>query len=73
MKQILILIRYSGQKNLNLHYSFFDNLLIVDNSINNQVYQNILQIEKGHPILMTEKLPDYFGRRLPEIDKLIKD
>jgi len=57
----------AGYKNLNLHFAFFDNILIVDNSTNNQVYSNILQIENGHPVLMTDSLPDYFPRRLPEI------
>ena len=61
----------AGYKNLNLHFAFFDNLLIVDNSINNQVYSNLLQIENGHAVLMTDELPDYFPRRIPEIYNLI--
>ena len=57
----------AGYKNLNAHYSFFDNILIVDNSKQGDVYTNILQIKKGKPFLMTEQFPDYFSRRFPDI------
>jgi hypothetical protein len=33
---------------------------------------NLLQIEKGEIVLMTEKIPDYFKLRLPDIYKIIK-
>ena len=61
----------AGYKNLNLHFSFFDNILIVDNSVQNAVYTNILQIEKGEVVLMTEQIPEYFNHRLPDIFKFI--
>jgi len=61
----------AGYKNVNLHYRFFDNLLFVDNSKQNDVYTNLLQIEKGELVLMTKSLPDYFKHRLPNIYQLI--
>src|SRR3972149_2628175 len=63
----------AGYKNINEHYSFFDNILFVDNSIPNDIYTNILQIERGEIVLMTDKLPEYFSRRLPKIYELIKN
>lgn len=62
----------AGYKNVNIHYSFFDNLLLLDNSITNEVYSNILQIENGVIELMIDKLPDYFERRFPSIYDSIK-
>jgi len=62
----------AGYKNINKYYSFFDNLLLVDNSTKNKTYTNILQIEKGVIELMTDKLPDYFERRFPDIYAEIK-
>jgi len=61
----------AGYKNLNLHFRFFDNILIVDNSKRIKVYDNILQIEKGEVVLMTENVPVYLEHRLPDIYKLI--
>lgn len=61
----------AGYKNLNLHFRFFDNILIVDNSKLIKVYDNILQIEKGEVVLMTENVPVYLEHRLPDIYKLI--
>lgn len=63
----------AGYMNLNLHFRFFDNILIVDNSKQNDVYTNILQIENDEIVLMTDIVPDYFGHRLPEIYKLIRN
>jgi predicted ABC-type ATPase len=57
----------AGYENLNAHYSFFDNILIVDNSKQGEVYTNLLQIKKGKLIVMTDRLPDYFSRRFPDI------
>lgn len=62
----------AGYKNINKHYTFFDNILIVDNSIQNKTYSNILQIENGIIELMTENLPSYFKRRFPDIHAQIK-
>lgn len=62
----------AGYKNLNACFSFFDNILIVDNSESNTVYKNILQIENGKPILMSDYLPLYFKHRLPKIYNTIK-
>lgn len=61
----------AGYKNLNLHFQFFDNILFVDNSNQNELYTNLLQIEKGECILMTDNLPNYFKNRLPDIYKFI--
>jgi predicted ABC-type ATPase len=62
----------AGYKNVNLHFQFFDNILFVDNSKQNDIYTNLFQIEKGEIVLMTEKIPEYFKHRLPDIFKLIK-
>jgi predicted ABC-type ATPase len=62
----------AGYKNMNRYYSFFDNVLIVDNSVNNSVYSNILQIENGVVELMTNRLPEYFERRFPGIFEMIR-
>ena len=61
----------AGYKNLNLHFGFFDNILIVDNSKPEMLFENILQIENGEFELMTENVPEYLKRRLPDIYKLI--
>lgn len=61
----------AGYKNVNKYYSFFDNLLLVDNSTTNDIYSNILQIEDGFIELMTNQIPDYFERRFPSIYELI--
>jgi predicted ABC-type ATPase len=63
----------AGYKNLNEFYQFFDNILIVDNSKHNEVYTNILEIKNGILTIMTEPLPDYFERRLPNIYTLVKN
>lgn len=60
-----------GYKNLNLHFQFFDNILIVDNSKQNDVYTNLLQIESGEVILMVNRLPLYFQNRFPDIYTMI--
>jgi predicted ABC-type ATPase len=62
----------AGYKNANLHFRFFDNILFVDNSKENDIYTNLLQIEKGNIFLMSDRVPDYFSHRLPEIYRLIK-
>ncbi len=61
-----------GYKNVNIHFKFFDNVLFVDNSKQNDVYTNLVQIENGEIFIMTEKLPEYFEHRLPDIYKLMK-
>lgn len=63
----------AGYKNVNLHFNFFDNILFVDNSKQNDVYSNILQIEKGEAELMIDNIPEYFKHRLPAIYKLVKE
>lgn len=60
----------TGYKNVNLHFRFFDNVLFVDNSKQNEVYTNILQIEKGEIVIM-DAIPDYFKHRLPDVWLLI--
>lgn len=37
----------------------------------NDIYTNLLQIEKGEIVLMTDNIPDYFKHRLPDIYGLI--
>ncbi len=61
----------AGYKNTNIHFRFFDNILFVDNSKQNDVYTNMLQIEKGEVVLMADTIPDYFKHRLPDIYQLI--
>lgn len=62
----------AGYKNLNLHFRLFDNLLFVDNSIQNEVYTNILQIQGNEIDILSEDLPKYFERRFPDIFALVK-
>lgn len=62
----------AGYKNVNIFFSFFDNVLFVDNSKQNDIYTNLLQIEKGEVIYMTEKIPEYFDHRLPDVKEFIK-
>lgn len=63
----------AGYKNFNTYYNLFDNILIIDNSKQKDVYTNILQIEQGEIVLMTDKIPEYFKHRLPDIYNLIKN
>lgn len=60
-----------GYKNFNEHYTFFDRVLIVDNSRHKEIYTNILQINKDIVELMDTKVPNYFQHRLPRLYKLI--
>jgi predicted ABC-type ATPase len=62
----------AGYKNFNKFYKIFDNILVVDNSRQKDVYTNILQIEQGEINLMSEKIPEYLKHRLPDIYNLIK-
>ena len=62
----------AGYKNVNLHFDFFDNVLFIDNSSQNEIYRNLVQIESTEVVLMTNELPNYFESRLPRIYKLIK-
>lgn len=62
----------AGYRNLNAHYAFFDNVLIVDNSKQNKVYTNILQIEEGKLVPMTGEFPVYLKHRIPDIFALIE-
>lgn len=61
----------AGYKNINIHFHFFDNILFVDNSTQNDIYTNILQIKKREIFLMSDKLPNYFKHRLPKIYKTV--
>lgn len=63
----------AGYKNINMFYKFFDKILIVDNSKQNEVYTNLLQIEFGRIVFKNKIIPDYFKHRLPDIYKLIQD
>lgn len=62
----------AGYRNLNKHYQFFDKLLLVDNSIENDVYTNILQMENGKIELLTSKVPTYLNKRTPDLFELIE-
>ncbi|MFT4681766.1 MAG: putative ABC-type ATPase [Granulosicoccus sp.] len=61
----------AGYKNANLHYHFFDNILVVDNSTTNQIYTNLLQVEGKEITLMVRNLPSWFERRFPGIVKML--
>lgn len=61
----------TGYKNVNRYFSFFDNILFVDNSKQNEIYTNLFQIEKGEIILMTDSFPEYIKHRLPAIYELV--
>jgi len=61
----------AGYKNVNLHFRYFDNVLFIDNSKQNDLYTNLLQIEKGEVVLMTERVPEYFEYRLPDVFRFI--
>lgn len=62
-----------GYKNLNNHFDFFDNILIVDNSIQNKIYTNLIQTYDGEIFRICENLPDYIETRLPNIYELINN
>lgn len=62
----------AGYKNINKYYMFFDKILIVDNSVNNIVYTNILQIVNNKVEMLSKYLPNYFQRRFPDIYKMVK-
>lgn len=57
----------AGYRNLNMYFQEFDNILLVDNSNDGKVYQNLLLIKKQKYQLMTNKLPNYLEHRLPDI------
>jgi predicted ABC-type ATPase len=61
----------AGYKNADTYFRFFDNLLFVDNSKQNALYTNLLQIEEGTITLITDKLPEYFCHRLPLLYQFI--
>lgn len=60
-----------GYKNVNLFFREFDNILFVDNSVNNEIYINLLQILNNDVYIMTEVLPEYFEHRLPDVYRFI--
>lgn len=67
-----------GYKNLNLHFSFFDYVLLVDNSSENEYISRLFELEKVDSDSFTlrlfrDKLPEYAKRRFPEIFNLIID
>ena len=57
----------AGYRNANLHFRFFDSVLFVDNSNQNDIYTNLLQLEKGEIVLMSDAIPYYFEHRLPDV------
>jgi predicted ABC-type ATPase len=61
----------AGYENVNLHFEFFDRILFVDNSKQNDVYTNLLQIEQKEFVLFTNSIPNYFEHRLPNIYQYI--
>lgn len=63
----------AGYKNINMFYEFFEKILFVDNSKQNEVYTNLLQIEYGRIVFKSNIIPDYFKHRLPDIYNLIQD
>lgn len=67
-----------GYKNLNLHFSFFDYILLLDNTFDNELPTELFELEKedGNSFLLRlfcDKLPEYAKRRFPEIFALINN
>lgn len=67
-----------GYKNLNLHFSFFDYILIIDNSKEDTVPTELFELEKDELgkfsfRLFCDEIPEYSKRRFPEIFNLLKD
>jgi predicted ABC-type ATPase len=56
-----------GYKNLNVNFGLFDNLLILDNSIQLKIYKPLVQYIDKKINLVSNNLPDYFERRFPNI------
>ena len=66
----------SGYKNMNLYFSFFDYVLIVDNSLENDLPKDLYELEKDNEnrfILrkFEKEIPEYAFRRFPDIYKLL--
>ena len=65
-----------GYKNLNVRYTFFDYLLIIDNSKHLQPPSNLLSLtkyDKDNFVLQkfANQLPEYLERRFPDIYKFV--
>lgn len=66
----------NGYKNLNLFFSFFDYVLLVDNSIEDSLPKELFELEKNSDncfILRKYEgsIPEYAFRRFPEIFKML--
>ena len=59
-----------GYKNLDLNFSYFDKVIVVDNSIDKEPFSVIVTIEKQKKTIFTS-LPSYFNERLPILSKSI--
>ncbi len=57
---------------MNQYFTFFDGILLIDNSIDNEIYQKIVQIDETGVDIMCSYIPDYIEHRLPLIYGLIK-
>lgn len=67
-----------GYKNLNLHFSFFDYILLLDNTFDNELPSELFELNKEDENSFTlrlfcEKLPEYAKRRFPDIFAFIKN
>lgn len=75
-EQTILLKWKEGYKNINLHFSNFDYLMFIDNSLNQEPTflfelskneENSFELTEFH-----ESLPEYTERRLPAIFNLIQ-
>ena len=75
----IILERWKeGYKNLNRHFSFFDYILLIDNSSEESTPIALFELEKNESKkfifrLFSDKIPEYSKRRFPKIFNLLKD
>jgi len=74
-EQTIILKWKEGYKNINLHFSDFDFLTFIDNSLNQEptfLFELVKNQEDLFELTMfVEELPDYTETRLPAIFNLI--
>lgn len=64
----------AGYKNLNIHYSFFDDIILFDNSSSDEPLRALFSLQKekeGFNVYQYNLLPEYAQRRFPDICRLI--
>jgi predicted ABC-type ATPase len=62
-----------GYKNFDENFSLFDNVLIVDNSVQFEVFTPVVQFKDKELEFCQHQLPDYFDERLPTIYEAIQE